>query len=134
MSIGNPNMATQLVPLPEVERLSTTVIRILAGNPGKVSPFLCSLFTTIETDHANVLVYITRFFSSFSIMIEHSLTDIFRHKHIPSWSRPSSPLNRHWGRSPPLGHVTPIGSQRRECRCPRSIIDTLASRSYKWRT
>ncbi|EED17531.1 metallo-beta-lactamase domain protein, putative [Talaromyces stipitatus ATCC 10500] len=28
-------MATQLVPLPEVERLSTTVIRILAGNPGK---------------------------------------------------------------------------------------------------
>ncbi|OKL61060.1 hypothetical protein UA08_03817 [Talaromyces atroroseus] len=28
-------MATQLVPLPEVERLSTSVIRILAGNPGK---------------------------------------------------------------------------------------------------
>ena len=30
-------MATQLVPLPEVERLSASVVRILAGNPGKVS-------------------------------------------------------------------------------------------------
>lgn len=29
-------MATQLVPLSEVERLSPRVIRILAGNPGKV--------------------------------------------------------------------------------------------------
>lgn len=29
-------MATQLVPLQEVERLSPRVIRILAGNPGKV--------------------------------------------------------------------------------------------------
>jgi hypothetical protein len=29
-------MATQLVPLQEVERLSANVIRILAGNPGKV--------------------------------------------------------------------------------------------------
>ncbi|KAJ5344559.1 hypothetical protein N7452_002563 [Penicillium brevicompactum] len=30
-------MATQLVHLPEVERLSASVVRILAGNPGKVS-------------------------------------------------------------------------------------------------
>lgn len=30
-------MATQLVPLAEVERLSASVVRILAGNPGKVS-------------------------------------------------------------------------------------------------
>ena len=30
-------MATQLVQLPEVERLSSSVIRILGGNPGKVS-------------------------------------------------------------------------------------------------
>lgn len=29
-------MATQLVPLREVERLSSSVIRILGGNPGKV--------------------------------------------------------------------------------------------------
>jgi len=33
-------MATQLVPLPEVERLSASVIRILAGNPGKVGKLL----------------------------------------------------------------------------------------------
>lgn len=31
-----PKMATQLVPLREVERLSSSVIRILGGNPGKV--------------------------------------------------------------------------------------------------
>ena len=30
-------MATQLAQIPEVERLSPRVIRILAGNPGKVS-------------------------------------------------------------------------------------------------
>lgn len=30
-------MATQLVSLPEVERLSASVVRILAGNPSKVS-------------------------------------------------------------------------------------------------
>lgn len=30
-------MATQLIPLPEVERLSASVVRVLAGNPGKVS-------------------------------------------------------------------------------------------------
>jgi hypothetical protein len=29
-------MATQLVSLPDVERISPTVIRILGGNPGKV--------------------------------------------------------------------------------------------------
>lgn len=42
-------MATQLVPLPEVERLSTTVIRILAGNPGKVSPSSPALMAYLET-------------------------------------------------------------------------------------
>lgn len=30
-------MAAQIVPLPEVERLSASVIRLLGGNPGKVS-------------------------------------------------------------------------------------------------
>lgn len=31
-------MATQLIQLPEVEKLSPLVIRILGGNPGKVTP------------------------------------------------------------------------------------------------
>jgi hypothetical protein len=43
-------MATQLVPLPEVERLSTTVIRILAGNPGKVISSSLALFAALGTD------------------------------------------------------------------------------------
>lgn len=30
-------MAATLIPLPEIERLSSQVIRILGGNPGKVS-------------------------------------------------------------------------------------------------
>jgi len=30
-------MATKLVPLPDVEKISPSVIRILGGNPGKVS-------------------------------------------------------------------------------------------------
>jgi hypothetical protein len=30
-------MATKLIPLPETQRLSSRVIRILGGNPGKVS-------------------------------------------------------------------------------------------------
>jgi hypothetical protein len=33
-------MAAQLVKLPEVERLSASVVRILGGNPGKVSSLL----------------------------------------------------------------------------------------------
>jgi len=38
-------MATQLVPLPEIERLSASVVRILAGNPGKVSSITLIIFT-----------------------------------------------------------------------------------------
>lgn len=37
-------MTTQLIPLPEVERLSASVVRILAGNPGKVGQFHPALF------------------------------------------------------------------------------------------
>lgn len=41
-------MATQLVPLPELERLSASVVRILAGNPGKVG---CERYTIFEESH-----------------------------------------------------------------------------------
>lgn len=124
-------MATQLVPLPEVERLSTSVIRILAGNPGKVSPTSLA-YLAVETDGKR------RGSSHYKVcrpqIAEYPLTNISRNKHILSRLRSSTPLNRHRRRPPPLGHTTPIRPQRRECCCPRSITDALASRPYQWRT
>lgn len=48
-------MATQLVPLQEVERISARVIRILGGNPGKVSP----AFIASSPTRPNRLPYIS---------------------------------------------------------------------------
>lgn len=43
-------MATQLVPLKDVERLSSSVIRILGGNPGKVSYALIQISWLISSE------------------------------------------------------------------------------------
>ena len=57
-------MAASLVELPEVERLSPLVIRILGGNPGKVyqsvdqTPtfFILTIHSSLfKVDHANTL-------------------------------------------------------------------------------
>lgn len=60
-------MATQLVPLPEVERLSASVIRILAGNPGKVGNPVGNgrweMNWTHRADTFRDIVYSTRYLS-----------------------------------------------------------------------
>lgn len=46
-------MATQLISLPEVERLSASVVRILGGNPGKVSQQMRSMGFLLPIIQAN---------------------------------------------------------------------------------
>lgn len=47
-------MATKLVPLPDVEKISPLVIRILGGNPGKVSLQVKKcLSTDVDVPHSS---------------------------------------------------------------------------------
>lgn len=72
------SMATQIPTLPEVERISPSVIRILGGNPSKF---------TLQGDLAPIVI------TTASNLI------CLRHKHIPFRNRSQSPSHRHGRRS-----------------------------------
>lgn len=74
-------MATQLVPLPEVERLSASVIRILGGNPGKVG-LRSQTWVGHEwwlTPGTDTLVYAARYIFYFLCLDSAFLTHLHRH-------------------------------------------------------
>lgn len=59
---GLRRMATQLVPLQDVERLSASVIRILGGNPGKVWTLRLCTCLLARPQHEEILTMISSLF------------------------------------------------------------------------
>ena len=88
-------MATQLIDLPDVERLSPLVIRILGGNPGKVALFLIefTVYSTVLTpvmspsSHSKV-VFENTFNLAQSINLSH-----LRHEYLPCWGWPQTSID-----------------------------------------
>lgn len=77
-------MATQIVELAEVERLSSLVIRVLGGNPGKVCilSFLYRHRLIIQTQ------FTLQGKPSHTSLTNLIIMSNLRHKHIHCWHRP----------------------------------------------
>ena len=105
-------MSEPLVPLPDVEKLSERVIRVLGGNPSKVS----SVLEVVGRSSDKLPVHSTR------------------HKHIHRWHRRKAITDRHRRRQGSMDTILKIHAVKAQYHNRQGAYITLASRSCPGRT